>query len=33
VAWRNAGTAAQAVYVHVTDYGHASGTYRLRLAQ
>ena len=33
VAWRNVGTAAQAVYVHVTDYGHASGTYRLRLAQ
>ena len=33
VAWRNATAAAQQVYVHVTDYGHASGTYQLRLAQ
>ena len=33
VAWRNTGTAALAVYVHVTDYGHASGSYQLRIAQ
>ena len=31
-AWRNAGKTAQAVHIHVSAYGHASGTYQLRIA-